>query len=467
MQGGRVLIVGGTGNSGVLASAEIFDPATETFTALPATGSTQLQTARTGLAAAELPDGRVLIAGGDVSASSQVAANNLLTSAEVFDPASNTFTALPASGATQLQVPRAYHAAGALSNGQILFAGGAGPDYLASAELATLPPSCLASSASVASGAASAQVGLRCSGVSFSYSIVRGPSHGTLGAIDQSAGTLTYTPSHGFSGQDSFTYEATNVAGPSSEATVTISVAAGPPSASLGRVSVRGASASLPVTCHGVSGATCTGTATFTTKVTSIGSAIVRVAMSSDARHKPKPKPKTTTVTVASAHFSVPAGRRASVHVTLNAIGKRLLGRFYKLPTRMRVTGTAAVTRTVRFQYVVIDASVRYSFVHSSTGVTTVSTLTPTTLPHGARVALACDGRGCPFSRKILHAHAKRLPLAGQFHGAQLHTGAVIRLTVTAPFSVGQVDIFTMLRQGPTLALRCLSPGAHHPVACA
>ena len=205
MPGGKVLIAGGAGASAVLAGAEIFDPATETFTALPASGATELQTPRTAPAAAALPDGRVLIAGGDTSASGSVTSADVLSSAEVFDPASGTFSALPASGTTQLQNPRSYTAATALGNGQILIAGGAGPDYLASAELATLPPSCSPSSASLPAGARNVQVALHCAGFSFAYAIVNGPAHGSLGVVDQAHGTLTYTPDAGFAGADSFT----------------------------------------------------------------------------------------------------------------------------------------------------------------------------------------------------------------------------------------------------------------------
>jgi hypothetical protein len=41
-----------------------------------------------------------------------------------------------------------------------------------------------------------------------SYAIVGAPSHGTLGPIDQAHGTVTYTPSAGYRGPDSFTYRA-------------------------------------------------------------------------------------------------------------------------------------------------------------------------------------------------------------------------------------------------------------------
>ncbi len=172
-------------------------------------------------------------------------------------------------------------------------------------------------------------------------------------------------------------------------------------------------------------------------------------------------------MTVARAfRFSVPAGhKRTTVRVTLNATGKRLLNRFYKLPTRMRIAGTP-LARAVQFRYVVIDASVNFGF-KSSAGLTTVTKLTPATLPRGAHVELLCHGRGCPFSRHVVIARARLIRLAGRFHGAQLHPGAVVELIITAPFSVGEVHIITIFRDGPRMAVRCLLPGSRHPGVCA
>src|SRR6266446_4497897 len=72
---GRVLITGGRDSAGTfVATAEIFDPATQTSIAIGV-----LNTARVNQTATLLADGRVLIAGG-------TDATGPLTSAEIFDP---------------------------------------------------------------------------------------------------------------------------------------------------------------------------------------------------------------------------------------------------------------------------------------------------------------------------------------------------------------------------------------------
>jgi hypothetical protein len=124
---GKVLITGGysTDYAVPLPNAELYDPATGTFSA---TGS--MVAMRYQHTATLLPNGQVLIVGGclDTGGSCQT-----LASAELYDPATETFSATGS-----LIAERADHTATLLSNGQVLVAGGV--DFnsytsLASAEL--------------------------------------------------------------------------------------------------------------------------------------------------------------------------------------------------------------------------------------------------------------------------------------------------------------------------------------------
>lgn len=58
------------------------------------------------------------------------------------------------------------------------------------------------------------------------FSIVGEPGHGTVTLTNASTGAFTYTPAPGYSGDDSFTYTASNIGGTSAITTMTIAVAA-------------------------------------------------------------------------------------------------------------------------------------------------------------------------------------------------------------------------------------------------
>lgn len=123
----KVLIVGGavwvdqngTPGESILKSAELFDPATGTFEALP-----EMPNARAYHTATALPDGRVLIAGGFGIISGQI---DVLTNALIYDPGDPSGD--PWRGLRTMPDQRALHTATLLPQTQlVLIAGGcAGP----------------------------------------------------------------------------------------------------------------------------------------------------------------------------------------------------------------------------------------------------------------------------------------------------------------------------------------------------
>ncbi len=123
LAGGSVLVTGGTDNAGVeLAATELFNPKTDMFTRA---GS--MAHARTYHAATLLADGRVLVAGGGGDYTNR----EFLASAEIYDPTSGTFTTTGS-----MTEARTYQAANLLPDGRVLVTGGYGDlAPLASAEI--------------------------------------------------------------------------------------------------------------------------------------------------------------------------------------------------------------------------------------------------------------------------------------------------------------------------------------------
>src|SRR5215472_13497923 len=105
---GQVLVAGGENGAGLfLASAELYNPSTGQWTV---TGS--MSTPRIGHQATLLPNGQVLVSGGNNT-------SGALASAELFNPSTGRWTTTGS-----MTIPRAMHGATLLLNGQVLVAAG-------------------------------------------------------------------------------------------------------------------------------------------------------------------------------------------------------------------------------------------------------------------------------------------------------------------------------------------------------
>ena len=106
---GRVLVIGGQH----LRSAEVYDPGTNAFTAV----EDMAEVHGLGHQVVKLPNGKVLVLGGDAGTIQPTAA------AELFDPATDQFTSVGPMTAARMQ-----HFAVLLDDGRVMIGGGRGED---------------------------------------------------------------------------------------------------------------------------------------------------------------------------------------------------------------------------------------------------------------------------------------------------------------------------------------------------
>ncbi|HEV7804602.1 MAG TPA: kelch repeat-containing protein [Solirubrobacteraceae bacterium] len=110
---GRVLVTGGSNASGIVASAQLYDPVSATWSVA---GS--MHEARAHHTATLLKSGKVLVTGVDLN---QGSATEYAGTAELYDPARNTW-----SPAASMSAIRSGHTATLLGNGKVLVTGGSG-----------------------------------------------------------------------------------------------------------------------------------------------------------------------------------------------------------------------------------------------------------------------------------------------------------------------------------------------------
>ena len=261
------------------------------------------------------------------------------------------------------------------------------------------------------------------------------------------------------------TYPLLTTTVPTTSAPVTISPPLG---ASLTSTSTTPTTVSLTIACQGLPTQTCSGQATLTSHVTTQGSKLVAVAAKSKPKPKPKPPKVTKVETIASGSYSLPTGRTATIKLSLNSTGKKLLTERYKVPATLTLTGTATAKRTVTFKYGVIRISPSYTWTFSKTFSYAIE-LSLSRLPKGSKVTLSCHGRGCPFSKKSFSAPKNgKLALASVLKKRHLSPGSKVQIQITAPNEVGEVVLFTIISgKSPKETFLCMPPGARTPSTCA
>ena len=124
-------------------------------------------------------------------------------------------------------------------------------------------------------------------------------------------------------------------------------------------------------------------------------------------------------------------------------LGPRLMNPFPLVRIAGRITGHGTLVRLLR-----IDA------------------------PVGAKVAIRCRGRGCPFSNQV--RLASRVPHARSAQRVRvrrlerlLPPGVIVRVFITSPDLIGKYTRFRMRRGKPPARVdRCLNPGSLRPVEC-
>jgi N-acetylneuraminic acid mutarotase len=129
LKDGRVLVTGGN-NGGPLDSAELYDPAKSAWS-----NAAAMSFARHGDAAVLLHSGKVLVAGGFAPTADPASpASGYTRTAEIYDPAANTWTKAAAMSAGRFQPTMTV-----LDDGRVLVAGGSGDITTPDGVLAAVP----------------------------------------------------------------------------------------------------------------------------------------------------------------------------------------------------------------------------------------------------------------------------------------------------------------------------------------
>ena len=234
------------------------------------------------------------------------------------------------------------------------------------------------------------------------------------------------------------------------------------PQLELGPVKLAGTRATVHLSCSGTTGGECRGSIAF--RASRHGA-----ARTTKSRISQGDKRASGEVTVAGTAFTLASGKSAALTVKLNATGRRLLDRFYRLPTDLTITGTTIRAERVTFSYPRVDAFVSWTWSYNGAH-TNIQQLGVTGIPHDGQVTVACRGGGCRASEeRFTPKRGNSVTLASSIIKAGVLTaGAKLQITISAPDSVAKVLTITTRRNNyPSVVKGCKLPGSTHPTTCA
>jgi hypothetical protein len=103
-------------------------------------------------------------------------------------------------------------------------------------------------------------------------------------------------------------------------------------------------------------------------------------------------------------------------------------------------------------------------------GFTRLLTLVVRNAPKGAKIVLSCEGDGCPMKRprrRTVRRNLKKVVLHRGFPAARLRPGAKLRLSITAPETIGRTYTFEVERAAiPEARIVCRAPGRENGRRC-
>lgn len=334
-------------------------------------------------------------------------------------------------------------------------AGGTSPPATVTITVPPAPPTCAGTSATSRAGGAAVSVKLSCTGpggVGIQYGVVSGPAHGTLSALNQAAGSVVYTPSPGFHGTDSFTYNATDGGGASAPATATIAVPPGPPICAdiASSTSGEGKSITVELSCLGPAGIA------------------LKYAIATRPAHGTL---GAINQTKHSVRYTPRTGFHGADHFTYTATDSG--------GTSKRATATITVPKpggTLAF------ALLGWTF-NPFGSFSQVGSMTATGVPAGTRIGASCAGHGCHFKlapiivtstttcpskqhrcKRKSRPNTHSVDLTPRLRGVHFPVGSNLIVTITKRGFIGKAYIFSMrASRQPAWRATCLAPGSLVP----